>query len=55
MQGPHVASRVSLGSEQAQDWPEAGKKPKCGLSSRLQGLEEVLTPAGFLSGQQMCA
>ena len=55
VQGPYVASRISLGSEQAQDQPEAGKKPKCGLSSRLQGLEEVQTPAGFLSGQQMWA
>ena len=41
MLGPYVASRVSLGSEQAQDQPGSAKGPKCGLRSRFQGLEQA--------------
>ena len=54
VQGPYVTSRVSLGSEQMQDQPEAVKKPKCGLSSCLQGLEELQNLLGSFQGNR-CA
>ena len=54
VQGPYVTSRMSLGSEQMQDQPEAVKKPKCGLSSCLQGLEELQNLLGSFQGNR-CA
>ena len=47
VQGPYVASRVSLGSEQAQDQPGSARGHKYGFRSRFQGLEQAQDPAWF--------
>ena len=52
MQGPYVASRLSLRSEQRQDQPEVGKKPGIGHRYRFLVVVEAQNPAGFFQGNR---
>ena len=52
VQGPYVASHMSLRSEQAQDQPGSGEGPKCGLRSHFQGVNKRRIQLGSVQGHR---